>query len=495
MKHKMVKTPLSISVLLLLAACGGGSDSTTDNSNNGDGGTDTTPTNATVKGLAIDGYVEGSTAFLDYNFNGVMDNNEPSDITDQNGHFEFEVAEEMATCKNYTPVIIDVPVGAYDSDYGVVEKPYRLTFPPTFSSDNVSESLLATTPFTTAIWSAVEADILAQGIQNCHELANNKELQKQVLLRVRDKEYELANRYNIPVEEIYSDFIANGNTHQHQLAQILTQGLSKSYIETAAIQEANPNAWRATVEYYVLENENGDYTDWYREERVMTAEEHSLNVFEVSSDLTTIGKLITQNISEQVATGDIQKYRQDMISYLPELDKYACGISNNFKENREVFGDDVITFFVSTSALVDSYQSCADPNTYSDSTPTASIFRELYQGNNLIQSGQWGFDKGMDGTIDALINDGLYSDITDANKLLPFRSWDYSFSSTEAYGSRDWTRTSIITNDKGAHVITDFNSEGIWIVRTTYLNGTHKTECGPSLDSLAEVAHIGMCES
>lgn len=48
MKNKMVKTPLSISVLLLLAACGGGSN----------GGSTNPSTPAKVGGLAIDGYVK-----------------------------------------------------------------------------------------------------------------------------------------------------------------------------------------------------------------------------------------------------------------------------------------------------------------------------------------------------------------------------------------------------------------------------------------------------
>lgn len=90
MKHTTIKTTLSISGLLLLAACGGGSDS--------NGGSTNPSTSAKVGGLAIDGYVEGATAFLDYNFNGVMDENEPRDITDQNGRFDFAIEEDDWLC-------------------------------------------------------------------------------------------------------------------------------------------------------------------------------------------------------------------------------------------------------------------------------------------------------------------------------------------------------------------------------------------------------------
>ncbi|WP_242506479.1 hypothetical protein [Vibrio vulnificus] len=270
---------MSISGLLLLAACGGGSDS--------NGGS--TSTSAKVGGLAIDGYVEGAIAFLDYNFNGVMDENEPRDITDQNGRFDFTIEENDLICKEYSPIIVDVPTGAYDSDYGLVDKPYRLTFPPSFSSDNVGEDVFATTPFTTVIWSAVETDLLQSGVSNCKELAANIEAQNKVARLVAEKEYELGNRYNIPANELYADFIASGNTEQHQLAQLLTSGLAKGYAETSALVDANPNAWKATVEYYVEKDDAGNFTKWYREERVFDADTHSLRVFEVSADLETVG--------------------------------------------------------------------------------------------------------------------------------------------------------------------------------------------------------------
>ncbi|EPX3986555.1 hypothetical protein ACWZU8_003095, partial [Vibrio cholerae] len=96
--------------------------------------------------------------------------------------------------------------------------------------------------------------------------------------------------------------------------------------------------------------------------------------------------------------------------------------------------------------------------------------------------------------IDDLINDGLHSDITDPTVLEQFATWDYSLDSTESYGAPRWTRTSIITDKTGAHVITDVNDKGIWIVRTTFPNGTHQTQCGDSLDTLVDVAHMGMCE-
>lgn len=482
MKNTMLlKTTLVSSIALALTACGGG------------GGTNPGTPSAQIAGVAIDGYVEGATAFLDYNFNGVQDDNEPSSTTDQNGRFDFAIEEDDLICKEYSPIIVDVPTGAYDSDYGLVNKPYSLAFPPSFSSDNVGEDVFATTPFTTVIWSAVETDLLQSGVSNCKELAANTEAQNKVVRLVAEKEYELGNRYNIPANELYADFIASGNTEQHQLAQLLTSGLAKGYAETSALVDANPNAWKATVEYYVEKDDAGNFTKWYREERVFDADTHSLRVFEVSVDLETVGRLIVYRNKIKAEQGAVQKYTDDLIDYLPEISKYGCGLTNDYVQNSKDYGNDTVTFSVSASVLVDDHTACADTLVYSSSVPYANVIRELKDGNVLLQAGMWGFDFGDDAVINDLINDGLYSNITDPTVLDQFSTWNYSLDSTESYDASRWTRTSVVSTAE-KNVITDVNSKGIWIVRTTYPNGTHQTQCGDSLDTLVDVAHMGMCE-
>ncbi|MCE7648037.1 hypothetical protein [Vibrio fluvialis] len=110
MQSFTLNTVLLALVTASLTACGGGSS----DSNN------TVGSQADLTGVAIDGYVEGATAFVDYNLNGQLDDNEPSALTDQNGQFEFSGVDSV--CADYSPIIINVPVGAYDSDYGVVSE-------------------------------------------------------------------------------------------------------------------------------------------------------------------------------------------------------------------------------------------------------------------------------------------------------------------------------------------------------------------------------------
>lgn len=54
-----------------------------------------------ANGLVIDGYIAGATLFFDANKNGVLDSNEPSTITGQNGEYELNISfETFDTNKN-----------------------------------------------------------------------------------------------------------------------------------------------------------------------------------------------------------------------------------------------------------------------------------------------------------------------------------------------------------------------------------------------------------
>ena len=50
--------------------------------------------NSTFSGTAVNGYLAGSTVFLDYNLNGEFDEGEPAGVTENNGGFEIEISDE-----------------------------------------------------------------------------------------------------------------------------------------------------------------------------------------------------------------------------------------------------------------------------------------------------------------------------------------------------------------------------------------------------------------
>jgi hypothetical protein len=107
----------AIGLSLLLWGCGGGG---------GGGGGPIAEATTKLTGVAIDGYLEGATAFLDLNDNGKHDPNEPQSTTGKQGDFVLNAtASQFAKHR----VVVLVPRGAIDSNTGVVDAPFSLTSP------------------------------------------------------------------------------------------------------------------------------------------------------------------------------------------------------------------------------------------------------------------------------------------------------------------------------------------------------------------------------
>jgi len=126
---------LMVVVTMSLVACGGGG-----------GGSSSSPqdstTTADVQGKVIDGYIEGATIFYDLNYNGTLDDGEPSVVSGENGEFSliFENSEEKACAWN-SPLVVDVPVGAVDLENGTVTEAYQMFRTPQFG--RVTEEAVA----------------------------------------------------------------------------------------------------------------------------------------------------------------------------------------------------------------------------------------------------------------------------------------------------------------------------------------------------------------
>ena len=98
-KKKLSTLALAATAVLLTACGGGGGGSGSVNA---------------LSGVAVDGYLQGATVFLDMNRNGVLDTGEPSTVTDLNGRYALDYS-------GVTGVITGLPVvvtGGVDSDTG-----------------------------------------------------------------------------------------------------------------------------------------------------------------------------------------------------------------------------------------------------------------------------------------------------------------------------------------------------------------------------------------
>lgn len=97
------KTAILAVSAIALTACGGGG-----------GGGGLFGSSSVLSGLAVDGYVQGATVFLDINKNGVLDAGEPSSTTDATGKYTLDYSAVTASVTGL-PIVV---TGGIDTDTG-----------------------------------------------------------------------------------------------------------------------------------------------------------------------------------------------------------------------------------------------------------------------------------------------------------------------------------------------------------------------------------------
>jgi len=254
---------------LTLTACGGGGPDSGDPTTPSNPNSPTTGTKL-AQGRAIDGYINGATAFYDFNNNGQLDDDEVSAITGEGGKFEFvleegeKLTEEQTRCMPYAPIIIDVPVGAIDEELGEVTHAYRLTTPPQHFVGQ--DSVYNVTPITSVLWTSAAQAVQQQmgSPYTCQLMLDNPGLAHTIDESIRRTTGEFVFRFNMSADVLYDDYIASGNTAVGGIAQMLVKGLKLAQAETFKLLQAHPNAW-VTVGYYPTDDRD-DYSDrssWY----------------------------------------------------------------------------------------------------------------------------------------------------------------------------------------------------------------------------------------
>ena len=93
---------VAVASAVLLAACGGG------------GGPGPLASANAITGVAVDGYLQGATVFLDINRNGIADAGEPSTTTDLSGRYTLDYSGVTGSITGL-PVVV---TGGVDSDTG-----------------------------------------------------------------------------------------------------------------------------------------------------------------------------------------------------------------------------------------------------------------------------------------------------------------------------------------------------------------------------------------
>ena len=472
-KHS--KTLLATLIATSLVGCG---SSSSDNETSG--------STTTLSGKVIDGYISGATVFLDLNFNSKLDTGEPSAVTNAEGRFDLIVNETISKCALYVPTVTHVPVGAIDSDYPntPIEEAYTMVSPPSFAM-GTDKDLLNLTPLTSVVWDSVENELASAGTTlSCESMLAKEQLRDDITNRLEQQELRVAQRYNITVDELYSDYVKSGDDALHGLAQDLVPGLQASYAETIDLEAAYPDANYVFVEYFLgLQNEStNEYDDnWYRREFVQATNGNWIEtVNSMSDDLSTQQAIHSKTSQATRYTDDIEY--EEMVSLMAtsnwtaESPEYSCGVNEVYlQRGGTVYG-------ISNSAHVmnsSDWSSCQGLDRVASNIAQSLITKIYHAGTDApYTESNHSFYDGNSSGMAHLIGLGDNIESLDGTELNALNYIATDFDNTDDYGASSWSRVMNEYTAEDSQIMSMHNSDDNYTVTTFYKNGTHSKQCG-----------------
>ena len=192
----------------------------------------------------IDGYVSGANVYVDFNWNLVQDEGEPSAIENISQQvYEFlesdfsEINNFSAFCGMNRPRIAEVPIGAVDSENGTVTEAYTMTyFPRSYNSNSERANV---TPFSSLFTVFVQDAI--QGAANiavqdaCGSEADD--IARNVLGNVESVLNDLEYQYGINPGYFYEDYIASGNAEKQEIGEKIVVFLGTMHEVEKVVEE------------------------------------------------------------------------------------------------------------------------------------------------------------------------------------------------------------------------------------------------------------------
>ena len=215
---KMKSIIISLIPILILISCGGGGSQ--------DPSTSLQPPNSILLPTkVIDGYVSGANVYIDFNWNLVQDEGEPSateNISQQVYEFlesDFsEISNFSVLCGLNRPRIAEVPFGAVDSENGTVTEAYTMIyFPRSYNSLPASVNV---TPFSSLFTVFVQDAIQAEEItvqEACGSEADDIAIN--VLGNIESVLNDLEGQYGINPNYFYEDYMASGNAEKQAIGE------------------------------------------------------------------------------------------------------------------------------------------------------------------------------------------------------------------------------------------------------------------------------------
>ena len=213
----------------------------------------------------IDGYISGANVFIDFNWNLVQDQGEPSATEDQQEQtYNFEEVD-FASINNFTvecararPRIASIPVGAVDADRGVVDAAYELYFFPWYGNVAEGTSRANITPLTSLFISylsnqlddGLESDIsVADG---CADVANS--IGTEIESRVAEVMTSLEQSFDIDPATFYDDFIASGDEKLQNFGEVVANYLQLTFGVSLLFEQEFGVKMRTQIDQLLLES-------------------------------------------------------------------------------------------------------------------------------------------------------------------------------------------------------------------------------------------------
>jgi len=226
---------------LTIVACGSGSSATKP---------EVLVTTNLFETLVIDGYVEGANVFVDFNFNLVQDEGEPSGIFNATtSEYEFDstgfgaITNFTEKCGLNRPRIAQVPVGAIDSTRGVVNSAYTMMY---FPHDGGTPKANVT-PFTTILTNSIN-EKLAAGISvadgcgtEANQLAKDIQSELNTVLSNLERNFEIARSW------FYEDFIASEDSAKQSVGEKIVDFLGTLHAIKGLLKETYNMGFRGVI--------------------------------------------------------------------------------------------------------------------------------------------------------------------------------------------------------------------------------------------------------
>ncbi|WP_298770582.1 hypothetical protein [uncultured Shewanella sp.] len=321
---------------LLITGCGGSSSDDAPEVSKPDPVVIPTPEpepTVTMSGKVIDGYVSGATVWLDLNGDGVYNEDEPSTVSQAAGEYHLELSAENQACAQYSNLYVDVPVGAFDEDNGEVKAAYQMMLPAGFSPVEGDE-VFHVTPITTVLFQMLNTELQNRGAEfgSCEALKDNDALRAIVETELDEALLSIVDRYNLSIENIFSDFIATGDNDRKQLALNIVKGLKASLAYQTTAKERFPKADFIRVEFYqgsAIDNNNAYPEAWYRDIAIWNPDGFQSELVKVSDDLQTKVRDIYLREVTNIRWGEYGELAQkkDRYSYGGDGSTYTCANS------------------------------------------------------------------------------------------------------------------------------------------------------------------------